>query len=284
MAWIEVHTNLPRHDKTLQLQSLLKLNTPQALGHLLLLWIWALENSPDGSLRRLDARGLARTCQFNVRRAEEFTEALVASGFLDRGEGGLRIHDWEEYAGRYNVIRQRNARRQKEYRERNAGVDARNAHVTVLQDRTVEDRTEPDRTEPEKNLSSAAGGDGAPGRAQLEEFLHRRGLEPADCPGTDAALLAGCDALTGEIFRRFCDRPPTEQDRTRVFAAVTRQTETGARIIDPDRRDLLCYAFEQAADAGKAGVWPYIEAVLGKLHSRGLKNLDDAEGYDWERL
>ena len=52
----------------------------------------------------------------------------------------------------------------------------------------------------------------------------------------------------------------------------------------PDRRDLLCYAFEQAADAGKAGVWPYIEAVLGKLHSRGLKNLDDAEGYDWERL
>ena len=36
-AWIELHQSLPSHRKTLRLQSLLKLRTPQAVGHLCLL-------------------------------------------------------------------------------------------------------------------------------------------------------------------------------------------------------------------------------------------------------
>ena len=278
MAWIEVHTNLPRHGKLLQLQSLLKLTAPQALGHLVLLWIWALENSADGSLGRLNARGLAHICQFSTRRAEEFARALETSGFLDRDENGLRIHDWEEYAGRYMHIRRSNAERKRRQRSRETSVT-----VTEHKDQTRPDQTGQDQTGQDQKDSSGAGGGEARARAQLDEFLARRGLETEALARADGALLAACSQLTEELFRSLCTRPPTELDRTRVFACVTRQTGDGGRVLDEDRRDLLLYAFEQAAAAGKPGAWPYIEAVLGRLHCRGLATLSDAEDYDLER-
>ena len=37
MAWIELHQNLPAHRKVKKLKRLLKIKTPQAVGHLAML-------------------------------------------------------------------------------------------------------------------------------------------------------------------------------------------------------------------------------------------------------
>ena len=69
MAWIELHQSLPQHRKLLALRDALGLRTPAALGHMCLLWLWALDNAPDGDLSALPARQLAEICQFSERRA-----------------------------------------------------------------------------------------------------------------------------------------------------------------------------------------------------------------------
>lgn len=49
MAWIAVYQSLPSHRKTLRLQALLGMRRPQLLGHLVLLWLWAVDNAQDGA-------------------------------------------------------------------------------------------------------------------------------------------------------------------------------------------------------------------------------------------
>ena len=281
MAWIELHTNLPRHPKTMQLQERLRVKAPTVIGHLCLLWMWTLENAPDGRLNRMDAKALAKICQIPARRAEEFLDALLACGFLDRDEQGLMIHDWESYGGRYAEKRRQNKERQKRYLDRRVN----NALMTRLQDSTEQDsteqdRTEPDRTIPDPSLSSGAGGDGAAGPGQAAEYLDSQGLLGSNYVQASPALRERSDALTDELFATFCSRTPTLLDRVRVFTALGDGVPDGGR---DDKADLLRYAFQQAAQADRPGVWPYIEGVLGRLYRRGITDRDAAEDYDYER-
>ena len=96
MAWIELHQSLPQHRKLLALRDALGLRTPAALGHMCLLWLWALDNAPDGDLSALPARQLAEICQFSERRAGDLAVALRTSGFVD---ADWRLHDWGDYTG-----------------------------------------------------------------------------------------------------------------------------------------------------------------------------------------
>lgn len=113
MAWIELHQSLPQHRKLLALRDALGVRTPAAIGHMCLLWLWALDNAPDGDLSALPAKQLAEICQFNVRRADALAAALRTSGFVDF-DG--QLHDWSDYTGR--LIDQRAASRERQRRRR----------------------------------------------------------------------------------------------------------------------------------------------------------------------
>ena len=113
MAWIELHQSLPQRRKLLALRDALGVRTPAAIGHMCLLWLWALDNAPDGDLPALPTKQLAEICQFNVRRADALAAALRTSGFVDC-DG--RLHDWSDYTGR--LIDQRAASRERQRRRR----------------------------------------------------------------------------------------------------------------------------------------------------------------------
>ena len=113
IAWIELHQSLPQHRKLLALRDALGVRTPAAIGHMCLLWLWALDNAPDGDLSALPAKQLAEICQFNVRRADALAAALRTSGFVDF-DG--QLHDWSDYTGR--LIDQRAASRERQRRRR----------------------------------------------------------------------------------------------------------------------------------------------------------------------
>lgn len=168
-AWIELHQSLPSHRKTLRLQSLLKLRAPQAVGHLCLLWLWALDNAPQGDLSALSPRELATVCGYSPAKAQLWLDALVEAGFLDREGESLRIHDWDDYAGRITEARERNREKLRRYRERkraetpeSAQPDRQvtggycnrysNGYVTGLPNPTEPNPTEPDPTEPDPTL------------------------------------------------------------------------------------------------------------------------------------
>ena len=110
MAWIESHQALKDHPKTFKLSEELSASLAQVIGHLHCLWWWALDYAPDGGLSRFDAEAIARGCLWEGD-AAVFVDALSEAGFLDRAGGGLTLHDWEEYAGRF--LRANSARQER---------------------------------------------------------------------------------------------------------------------------------------------------------------------------
>lgn len=118
MAWIELHQNLPAHRKVKKLKRLLKIKTPQAVGHLAMLWLWAVDNTPDGDLSALDPEDIAEACEW-PKDAEQFVQALTEAGFIDPD---AKLHDWSDYAGmlldRRENQREQNRKRQQRYRNK----------------------------------------------------------------------------------------------------------------------------------------------------------------------
>lgn len=142
----------------------------------------------------------------------------------------------------------------------------------------------------EENISFSGGGAHAREAAEsaVTEYLGYRCLDASTYFGVSEQELATVAAYTDAIFARFARRPPTDADRASVFQAIhlsERDEQTGAWTVTfpKDRIDLLMYAFEQAALAGKQGDWKYINGVLGRLAQRGISSLSQAEDYDFDR-
>lgn len=89
-----------------------------AIGLMISLWSWSLDNTPNGALENLSYKTLARSAGYSGD-ADSFVECLINVGFIDKKKGGaLYLHDWEEYAGDLLESRRKNAERQKKFREK----------------------------------------------------------------------------------------------------------------------------------------------------------------------
>jgi hypothetical protein len=133
--WIESHQSLATHRKTKVLKRLLKIRTPQAIGHLHLLWWWCLDNAPDGDLNRIDDADLADAADW-LGDAKLFVSALINAGFIDVIHTAVIpadtvsigadktvipadtrvMHDWYQYAGKLIDRKKANADRQQAHR------------------------------------------------------------------------------------------------------------------------------------------------------------------------
>jgi len=116
MAWIEVHQALRDHRKTQALAVQLDMPEPHVIGHLMYLWLWALDNAPDGRLPR-SARIIARAAWWEGE-GDTWVAALRMCGWIDDEDGDFVIHDWSQYAGRLIDRRRAEADKQKRFRER----------------------------------------------------------------------------------------------------------------------------------------------------------------------
>ena len=103
VAWIELHQTLPQSGKLMRLKRELRIRTPQAIGHLCMLWLWALDNALDGDLARFTPEEIAEVCQYTGRPPEKFLQALITVGFVDED---LRLHNWYEHVGRLTDARE----------------------------------------------------------------------------------------------------------------------------------------------------------------------------------
>ena len=105
MAWVESHQELWRHPKTKKLARLLGVSVPTAVGHLHGLWYWALDFADAGAVGQFDAEEIADAVMWDGE-PQKLVEALEKSGFLDRNEEGVFIHDWRDYAGHFAQMRE----------------------------------------------------------------------------------------------------------------------------------------------------------------------------------
>lgn len=101
MAWIELHEELLNHPKTAVLGEAMGWNKFESAGRLYAFWTWAMKYAPTGSLKDLNDAVLGVAVELNGEAATVFVRAMISARWLDRREGGLRIHDWPDYAARY---------------------------------------------------------------------------------------------------------------------------------------------------------------------------------------
>ncbi len=181
MAWIELHQAVWTHRKTLALAAELDLDETYAAAHVIRLWTWALDNAPEGDCSSLKDRVIAFGAGWKGD-AGEFVHGLIASGWLDQDGDGLRLHDWEEYAGRLIQKRAANAERMREARAARdlPSKEERATHVQrtfpARAGATVPNRTVPNQTKPEITPNGVMVPAGTPRSGEKEQaiFEHYR--------------------------------------------------------------------------------------------------------------
>jgi len=115
VAWIEVHQSLPNHKKTLMASDVLDIPPVHLMGHLTCFWLWALDNAPDGDLKGISAKVIARAAQWDGD-SQQFLNALLQAGFIDQVGDSYVIHDWYDYAGRLIEKKRQEAERKQDIR------------------------------------------------------------------------------------------------------------------------------------------------------------------------
>ena len=147
MAWIESHQELGRHPKTRKAARRLGITIPQMMGHLHLLWHWALDYADTGDLTDHDDEDIALGAMWEGEPAD-FVQVLTDVGFL---ESDRQLHDWMDYAGR--LVRDR-IRKREERAVANDGPSKDSPRTDVGQSvdraraRTLPNPTQPDQTKP----------------------------------------------------------------------------------------------------------------------------------------
>lgn len=211
MAWIEVHQELREHKKLYACAELLKISRVEMLGTLISLWLWALDNVPDGSLAGISNRTIARVCDWPERKADVLVNALSAAGWLDRSGDALVIHDWTEYVGKLMERRRKDRERKKKSTavpQNSAGVPqelhGKSEEIPALQ--------YPNRTVPIPNHDYSAPNtvDGTP--------------PPQEAPAP----------FDGKSFTIFWDAYPSKIDRSaawEAWCALRPDSATAAKII-----------------------------------------------------
>jgi hypothetical protein len=123
---------------------LLGISWVQMVGHLQYLWWWALDFATEGDVSEYDAHDFADAALWEGD-VEAFYRALLDCGFIEETDGGTRLHDWQDYAGKLLEGREKAAERQRRWRDNhrngnepatgdasNRKQQSRNGNVTVM--------------------------------------------------------------------------------------------------------------------------------------------------------
>ena len=92
----------------------LDISVPEVIGHVHLLWWWALDYCKDGYITRYrDYIPMAAQWEGD---GEIFTKALIEVGWVDEIDDELIIHDWMEWTGKLETVRQADRERKRKAR------------------------------------------------------------------------------------------------------------------------------------------------------------------------
>lgn len=206
MAWIQSHSELKEHPKVKKAARILGVPKLLLIGHLQALWWWVIEYHPSGDLSYAMPEDIADAVEWEGD-PQLFLKAMLECsttggfGFLEKKNGGLFVHDWDEHCCREYEKRKKDAERQKRNREkRRASADRpRDIRVTsgdgprdVQGEKEKEIEKEikdsPPTPPPGEGVGAADFLDEPGGKVECDEGAHpvkspeHKGNGPKDCP------------------------------------------------------------------------------------------------------
>ena len=138
MAWISVEQTLIGK-KLRVLAKDLGCSQNEAIGILINLWLWGMDNaSMDGLMDGAEIADIAlaiKPCLSESLDPEEVVSKLLDNGWIDCNEEELFIHDWEEYRYYYNKYVSEKKQHSKNFcSETGRSVDTARTQVYAVKD------------------------------------------------------------------------------------------------------------------------------------------------------
>jgi hypothetical protein len=229
--WIKLYSNFYSHRKTAKLRASLG---DDAFWIPPRLWVYAVENQPDGDFSSYTAPEIANLIGY-TKDADKMLQALLHAGFMDSDP--LRIHDWHEH-GAVHV-----AYAEKAKKAANARWERARALKESNQRKENENRQRGDET---SIASSIADGSG----------LNPPPSQPHEQPAPDLSKLAGWQLR--KDLRETTD--PAERDaikaemerRKKKLAKPAKPTQSPQPIVEQLPVDQCAKLFKAAKE--KAGL------------------------------
>lgn len=232
MAWISVHQQV-NGAKLRSLAKRIGCSRHEALGILVVLWMWGLDNaSEDGFIINADEDDVADAITIGLSsnlNPNEVVDALIKTGWIDCVEHRLMLHDWDEWQApwyKFREKRQKETERKRDFRRRQNSASS-------------EQPDKPPSPKPSHFLPCL--GD----ELTDEEIAQGQEFEMKVIPGIEAV----CKECGMKDFTVQDDK--TVRELLLIYSA-----------------DEICVAIAKAADHGKV-YWAYIKGILknggGKL-------------------
>lgn len=125
MRWIAVYEDV-LSGKLRGFRKYIKKSDTEALGILVVLWLWATKNADDnGVLKNTDINDIVDAMYpylSSETAAEDVAAGLIETGFIDDNDGTLSIHDWNQWHG--VVLREESRLERDRNRKREARLKA----------------------------------------------------------------------------------------------------------------------------------------------------------------
>jgi len=129
MAWINVHEDVVG-PKLRNLAKLAGCSRNEALGNLILIWLWGIKNAnQSGLIKSADKEDVANVIASGLSKgldAVKFVDSMVESGWIEERGGELYLHDWDEWQEMwYQYLRkkEKDTTRKREAREKEREAD-----------------------------------------------------------------------------------------------------------------------------------------------------------------
>lgn len=135
MAWVSAHEGVRDHPKTRALSRKLQCSRHEAIGILVTLWLWGLNNADrEGNVMNATADDIAdgimyrgqSTGQTAQEAAEHLMDSLISSGWIDTAEDGhFILHDWDVWQDQwYKALDKRAKEAERKRKQRQSGDES----------------------------------------------------------------------------------------------------------------------------------------------------------------
>lgn len=156
MAWISVDQKLIG-GKLRKLYKAIGCSQSEAIGILVTLWLWGIDNADEaGLIVSADRSDIADVIRAGISPGldpDKVVESLVETGWVDAEEDRLFLHDWEswrKYYAKYMKEKKGNAERQARYKQRKRAEENGENNVNGNKESNVTAQKEPEESKPKE--------------------------------------------------------------------------------------------------------------------------------------
>lgn len=278
MAWIKSEQELASHPKLLMLAQDLEISVPTVVGHLHLLWWWALDYCEDGYLTKY--RNFIPLAAQYTGDADLFINKLIEHGWIDIIGEDLVIHDWMDYTGNLILVREKDRERKRKARTSANSKNSSNKDSWELSDNVTKPSKSVQRTS-EGHPTDIQTPSAVRGEERRQEESRVEETENIAPKGADIAVIDENKTTHKSVFVALCqiygynsqDLTQSSRGMLNKVAKELSQVGANAHSIEARIRNYALTYGNRPTPPALAKHWPDLATANPRLAGKDLEKL-----------